>query len=30
VLHILPNSVEMQDVVNSSAPQIIPLSQGQG
>jgi hypothetical protein len=30
VLHIAPNSVEMQDVVNSSPPQTIPLTQGQG
>jgi hypothetical protein len=30
VLHISPNSVEMQDVVNSSPPQTIPLTQGQG
>jgi hypothetical protein len=30
VLHISNNSVEMQDVVNSSPPQTIPLTQGQG
>jgi hypothetical protein len=28
VLHISPNSVEMQDVVGSGAPQTIPLTQG--
>ena len=28
VLHISPNSVEMQDVVNSGPPQSIPLTQG--
>jgi hypothetical protein len=30
VIHISTNSVEMQDVVNSSPPQTIPLTQGQG
>lgn len=30
VLRISNNSVEMQDVVNSSPPQTIPLTQGQG
>ena len=28
VVHIMPNAVEMQDVVNSSPPQNIPLTQG--
>jgi hypothetical protein len=28
VIHISPNSVEMQDVVNSGPPQNIPLTQG--
>ena len=28
VIHISPNSVQIQDVVNSGPPQNIPLTQG--